>query len=41
MLLNPEARSDFVATVLIITCCVYIDTQTVTRRSRAKARRAR
>lgn len=40
MLLVPEARSDFVATVLIITCCLYIDTDTVVRRSRAKPKRA-
>ena len=41
VVLVPDARSDFVATVLIITCCVYIDTDTVTRRSRAKPKRAR
>jgi hypothetical protein len=41
MLLVPEARSDFVATIIIITCCVYIDTDTATRHSRAKAKGAR
>jgi hypothetical protein len=40
MLLLPEARSDFVATIIIITCCVYIDTDTATRRSRAKPKGA-
>jgi hypothetical protein len=33
LILVPEARSDFVASILIITCCLYIDTSTVTRRS--------
>ena len=41
VVLVPDARSDFVATILIITCCVYIDTDTVTRRSRAKPNSAR
>ena len=40
MLLVPEALSDFVATIIIITCCVYIDTDTATRHSRAKAKGA-
>jgi hypothetical protein len=41
LMLVPEARSDFVATILIITCCLYIDTSTVTRRSHAKPGKAR
>ena len=41
MLFVPEARSDFVATIIIITCCVYIDTDTATRHARAKANGAR
>jgi hypothetical protein len=41
LMLVPEARADFVATILIITCCLYIDTSTVMRRSQAKPDRAR
>jgi hypothetical protein len=41
LVLVPEARSDFVATTLIITCCLYIDTSTVTRQSHIKPGRAR
>jgi hypothetical protein len=41
LMLVPEARSDFVATTLIITCCLYIDASTLTRQSHAKADRAR
>jgi hypothetical protein len=40
VVLVADARSDFVATVLIVTCCLYIDTDTVVRRSRAKPNRA-
>lgn len=35
MVLRPEARLDFVATVLICMCCLYIDRDTVSRRARA------
>ena len=41
LVLVPEARSEFVPMVLIITCCLYIDTDTLTRRSRARAKSAR
>jgi hypothetical protein len=41
LVLVPDARSDFVATALIITCCLYIDANTVTQRSRVKPKRAR
>ena len=41
MVLVPEARSDFVATIIIITCCIYIDTDTVTRHFRANPKGAR
>jgi len=37
----PEARFEFVGTVLIVTCCLYIDRDTVVRRARAKPKTAR
>lgn len=32
----PEARSDFVATILIVMCCLFIDRDTVARSARAR-----
>jgi hypothetical protein len=34
--LLPDARSDFVATILIVLCCLYIDQDTVARSARAR-----
>ena len=36
LVLVPDARSDFVATILICTCCLYIDRDTVVRFARAR-----
>jgi hypothetical protein len=36
--LVPEARLDFVATVLICTCCLYIDRDTVVRFARGRSK---
>jgi hypothetical protein len=41
VVLVADARSDFVATVLIVSCCLYIDTDTLMRRSRARPKSAR
>lgn len=35
-----DARSDFVATILICVCCLYIDRDTLTRRPRARPKSA-
>jgi hypothetical protein len=32
----PDARSDFVATILIVMCCLFIDRDTVARSARAR-----
>jgi hypothetical protein len=40
VVLVPEARSDFVATILICTCCLYIDRDTVTRFAQARPKRS-
>jgi hypothetical protein len=34
--LLPAARSDFVATILIVMCCLFIDRDTVARSTRAR-----
>jgi hypothetical protein len=34
--LLPPARSDFVATILIVMCCLFIDRDTVARSARAR-----
>jgi hypothetical protein len=34
--LVPDARLDFVATILIVLCCLFIDRDTVARRARAR-----
>jgi hypothetical protein len=34
--LLPDARSDFVATILIVLCCLFIDRDTVARSARAR-----
>jgi hypothetical protein len=39
--LIAQARSEFVPMVLIVTCCLYIDTDTLTRRARARPKSAR
>ena len=36
LVLVPEARLDFIATILICTCCLYIDRDTVARRPRPR-----
>ena len=41
VVLVAEARLDFVATTIIVMCCLYIDADTVKRAVRAKPNRAR
>ena len=36
----PEARLEFVGTILIVLCCLYIDGDTVARRPRVKTNSA-